>query len=104
MTASADRPGSGGSIKPTWRTPMMFIAPAALLIFATVLTPIVMSFWISLHEWSLLTPITEMEWVGFDNYEAIFSGLLLSLIPILLIYLVFQKMFVRSAVAGAVKG
>ncbi|MEZ5866281.1 MAG: carbohydrate ABC transporter permease [Geminicoccaceae bacterium] len=38
------------------------------------------------------------------NYEAIFSGLMLSLIPILLIYLIFQKMFVRSAVAGAVKG
>ncbi len=38
------------------------------------------------------------------NYEAIFSGLLLSLIPILLIYLVFQRMFVRSAMAGAVKG
>lgn len=38
------------------------------------------------------------------NFEAVFSGLLLSLVPILAIYLIFQKMFVRSAMAGAVKG
>ena len=38
------------------------------------------------------------------NYEAIFSGVLLSLLPILIVYLVFQKLFIRSAMAGAVKG
>lgn len=38
------------------------------------------------------------------NYEAVFSGLLLSLLPILAVYLVFQKMFARSAMSGAVKG
>lgn len=38
------------------------------------------------------------------NYEAVFSGVLLSLVPILAVYLIFQKMFVRSAMAGAVKG
>lgn len=73
MTApTAAPPGRRGSIRPTWRTPILFIAPAALLIFATVLTPIVLSGWISLHQWSLLTPFTEMEWVGLDNYAAIF--------------------------------
>jgi ABC-type sugar transport system permease subunit len=49
----------------------VFIAPAALLIVATILTPIVMSGWISLHSWSLLTPIGDMQWVGFDNYTQI---------------------------------
>jgi ABC-type glycerol-3-phosphate transport system permease component len=29
---------------------------------------------------------------------------LLSLVPILVVYLVFQRMFIRSAMAGAVKG
>ncbi len=73
MTGHAGSPVEGRtSIRPTWRTPILFIAPAALLIFATVLTPIVLSGWISLHEWSLLTPFTEMEWVGLDNYAAIF--------------------------------
>jgi ABC-type glycerol-3-phosphate transport system permease component len=38
------------------------------------------------------------------NYEAVFSGVLMSLVPILLVYIVFQKMFIRSAMAGAVKG
>jgi len=38
------------------------------------------------------------------NFEAIFSGVLLSLLPILVVYLVFQKLFIRSAMAGAVKG
>ncbi len=51
--------------------PLVFIAPAALLIVATILTPIVMSGWISLHSWSLLTPIGDMQWVGFDNYAQI---------------------------------
>ena len=38
------------------------------------------------------------------NYEAIFSGVLFSLLPILIVYLVFQRLFIRSAMAGAVKG
>jgi ABC-type glycerol-3-phosphate transport system permease component len=38
------------------------------------------------------------------NFEAVYSGVLLSLVPILVVYLVFQKMFIRSAMAGAVKG
>jgi len=52
--------------------PLVFIAPAALLILATILTPIVLSFWISLHQWSLLTPFTDMQWVGLENYITIF--------------------------------
>ena len=52
--------------------PLVFIAPAALLILATILTPIVLSFWISLHQWSLLTPFTDMQWVGLENYVTIF--------------------------------
>lgn len=38
------------------------------------------------------------------NYEAIYSGVLLSVAPILIVYLIFQKLFVRSAMSGAVKG
>lgn len=51
--------------------PLVLIAPAALLITATILTPIVLSAWISLHSWSLLTPFGQMEWVGLDNYAVI---------------------------------
>ncbi|MBP8988813.1 MAG: carbohydrate ABC transporter permease [Clostridia bacterium] len=38
------------------------------------------------------------------NYQAMYSGLFLSIIPILLVYLMFQNLFVKSAMLGAVKG
>lgn len=38
------------------------------------------------------------------NFEAIYSGVLMSLIPILAIYLLLQKLFMRAATSGAVKG
>jgi ABC-type glycerol-3-phosphate transport system permease component len=38
------------------------------------------------------------------NFEAIFSGVTISLVPILIVYIAFQKMFIRSAMSGAVKG
>ncbi len=38
------------------------------------------------------------------NYQAMYSGLLISIVPILIIYLVFQKLFVQSSMTGAVKG
>ena len=53
-------------------TPWIFVAPATLLVVATILTPILMSGWISLHSWSMLTPLTAMQWVGLDNYATIF--------------------------------
>lgn len=53
-------------------TPWIFVAPATLLIVATILTPIIMSGWISLHSWSMLTPLSAMQWVGLDNYATIF--------------------------------
>jgi ABC-type glycerol-3-phosphate transport system permease component len=39
-----------------------------------------------------------------NNFEAIYSGVLLSLVPIMVVYIVFQKMFIRSAMSGALKG
>lgn len=38
------------------------------------------------------------------NFQAMYSGLLLSIIPILLVYFFFQELFVSSAMLGAVKG
>lgn len=38
------------------------------------------------------------------NYQAQFSGLFMSILPILLVYLVFQNLFVKSSMLGAVKG
>lgn len=38
------------------------------------------------------------------NYQAMYSGLLISIVPLLIIYLVFQNLFVESSMMGAVKG
>ena len=38
------------------------------------------------------------------NLQAVYSGLLMATLPLLLIYVVFRKMFMRSALAGAIKG
>lgn len=39
-----------------------------------VLLPIVLTFWISLHSWNMLTPITSMKWVGLTNYGNLLSS------------------------------
>lgn len=38
------------------------------------------------------------------NLQAVYSGLLMATLPLLAIYIVFRKMFMRSALAGAIKG
>lgn len=38
------------------------------------------------------------------NYQAMYSGLFMSMVPLLIVYLLFQNLFVRSAMLGAVKG
>lgn len=38
------------------------------------------------------------------NYQAMFSGLFMSVLPLLIVYLCFQDLFVKSSMAGAVKG
>lgn len=38
------------------------------------------------------------------NLQATYSGLLFATVPLLVVYLVFQRLFVRSALAGAIKG
>jgi raffinose/stachyose/melibiose transport system permease protein len=38
------------------------------------------------------------------NSQAIYAGLLCGLLPMIVVYLIFQKLFIRSAMAGAVKG
>ena len=37
------------------------------------------------------------------NYQAIYAGLILAIAPLILLYLVFRRLFVRAALAGAVK-
>lgn len=51
----------------------LFLSPALLVIGVFTLIPMIMTIVISFHQWSMLTPITEMTWVGFDNYTTLFD-------------------------------
>jgi multiple sugar transport system permease protein len=50
-----------------------FLSPALLVIGLFTLVPMIMTVWISLHQWSMFTPITQMTWVGVDNYTRLFT-------------------------------
>lgn len=52
----------------------LFLSPALLVICAFVFVPMVLTAWISLHEWSMFTSIGDMRWVGLDNYTTIWRG------------------------------
>ncbi|GAA3888889.1 sugar ABC transporter permease [Leifsonia kafniensis] len=51
----------------------LFLSPALILIGVFTLIPMIMTIVISFHQWSMFTPITEMTWVGFDNYAILFD-------------------------------
>ena len=40
----------------------------------------------------------------FTNYPVLFSGLSISAIPIIIIYIFFSRFFIKGVTAGAVKG
>ena len=50
----------------------LFIAPAFLLVSATVLYPLLYAIWTSFHEWRLSKSRTPTDFVWFDNYARAF--------------------------------
>ncbi len=56
----------------TW-APLGFLAPGLSLLFLFLVIPIVLTVWISIHSWSMLTPISTMPFVGLANYRGIFA-------------------------------
>jgi len=49
----------------------LFILPAVAIVGTFILWPILQVFWLSFHEWSVITP--ERPWVGLDNYRDLFN-------------------------------
>lgn len=50
----------------------IFIAPAIALVSIFIFWPIAQIFWLSFHEWSVITP--EKPWVGLQNYRDFFRN------------------------------
>lgn len=67
------------------------LSPTLLITGLFVFVPMALTFWISLHAWSMLTPITKMQWVGFSNYTNLFhdpafrSSLLVTLVYVVIV-------------------
>lgn len=88
MTTTLDAPGRGtrparGGGAPTSKqagtrkyrlAAVGFLSPALLLICAFVVVPMALTFWISLHRWSMFTPLTDMEFVGTENYRSVLTS------------------------------
>ena len=56
-----------GSRRTGWAAAMLSAAMVVIGLF--VFVPIVLTFWISLHEWSMFTSFSDMQWRGLDNYR-----------------------------------
>jgi multiple sugar transport system permease protein len=59
-----------------WRNlePVLYIAPAFLVLIIILIYPMGYSFWLSFHEWTLRGFSKGVPWVGLQNYIDLFSN------------------------------
>lgn len=48
---------------------MAFVAPAVLFLIVFALGPFLFTIYVSLHEWNMLTPVSQMPFRGLQNYR-----------------------------------
>jgi multiple sugar transport system permease protein len=46
-----------------------FIAPSMIFLVVFALGPFLFTIWVSLHQWNMLTPVTDMPFRGLENYR-----------------------------------
>ncbi|TRW44186.1 carbohydrate ABC transporter permease [Georgenia yuyongxinii] len=51
----------------------LFLSPTLLIIGTFIVVPMIMTVWISFHQWSMFTPIDDMTFVGLDNYARLLT-------------------------------
>lgn len=51
----------------------MFVGVPFLGLLLFFVGPIFFSLWVSLHDWNMITPVTQMKWRGLDNYVYILT-------------------------------
>lgn len=86
------------------------LAKTPFAVFMSIMLPL---FWNDLlngriylnqDNYTLMPLISSFAGQFTTNFQAIYAGLLCGLLPMIIVYLIFQKLFIRSAMAGAVKG
>ena len=58
---------------PSW-VPALYVGPAALIMAAACLYPVISAFQLGLYDWSLGTPWSEARWTGLQNFVNAFSN------------------------------
>lgn len=53
--------------------PLILLSPGVGLLVLFVLLPILLTAWISLHTWSMYTPLSQMDYVGLANYRGLLN-------------------------------
>lgn len=59
--------------KPHSAATVGFLTPGVGLLTIFIIVPILLTGWVSLNHWSMFTSFTQMDFVGLDNYKAIFD-------------------------------
>lgn len=76
MAVDADRPTPRAAPrrKPRVRlTPYMFVAPAIAIMVLGLLYPVIQAFYLSLFDWKIGTPFDRAPFVGFENFQRMFT-------------------------------
>ena len=53
--------------------PYLFLLPSIIILFAFLFIPLIWNIYISLHDVSILTIIKDWDFIGFENFDNIFS-------------------------------
>lgn len=72
MTARAKAPGSAMAAPGSLRSravPYLFIAPAAFVMLAALVYPVIHAFVLSVYDWSIGTKFSDAEFIGLDAYR-----------------------------------
>jgi multiple sugar transport system permease protein len=52
---------------------ILFVSPMLIGVSVLVLLPIFATFALSFADWSFITPLSQLKWVGFDNFTRLFE-------------------------------
>jgi len=56
------------------------------------------------EKYTLIPMVNSLQGTYTTNYQAIYAGLSVSIIPVIILYIIFQDLFVKSSLSGAIKG
>ena len=76
MNISHTKPSQKFSLRRLWNQlePALYISPAFIVLGIILVYPLGYSFWLSFHKWTLRTFKTGIPFVGFENYQDLFSN------------------------------